>query len=348
MKLLVTGGLGFIGSAVVRHFASKKEFTILNVDKGTYAGNPASVSTITNNKNYKLFQEDIADGDKIREAFVSFKPDIVLHLAAESHVDRSIDTPENFINTNLVGTYSLLNNAFQYWSALNSDYQQKFKFIHVSTDEVFGSLGKKGKFNENFPYNPSSPYSASKAGSDHLARAWQETYGLPVIVTNCSNNYGPYQFPEKLIPLMILKGLEGKPMPVYGEGKNIRDWLHVDDHVAALEDIIQKGEPGETYNIGGNSEYTNIEVVETICGILDKIRPDHTPHKNLISYVKDRPGHDFRYSMDINKISRELGWKPRISFEIGLENTVKWYLENTLWWQAVLDGSYRLERLGNR
>jgi dTDP-glucose 4,6-dehydratase len=348
MKLMVTGGLGFIGSAVVRHFANKQKCQILNIDKGTYAGNPASVAAVADYPDYELLAIDIADIDKVKDAFNTFQPDAVLHLAAESHVDRSIDGPGDFVHTNLVGTYSLLSNARQYWSELDGGRRGNFRFIHVSTDEVFGSLGPAGAFTETTPYQPSSPYSASKAGSDHLARAWQHTYELPVIVTNCSNNYGPYQFPEKLIPLMILKGLAGEPLPVYGKGDNIRDWLHVDDHVAALEVVLEKGRPGETYNIGGNSEHTNLEVVETICASLDKISPDNSPHQKQINFVDDRPGHDFRYAMDISKISQELGWQPTISFADGLEDTVSWYVANTTWWQAVLDGSYRLERLGNR
>jgi dTDP-glucose 4,6-dehydratase len=348
LRLIITGGLGFIGSAAVRHLAVDPENEILNIDKGTYAGNPASVAHVANNNNYELLAIDIADSDKVSAAFDAFQPDAVLHLAAESHVDRSIDAPDDFIHTNLVGTFNMLNNARHYWSALDEARRSKFRFIHVSTDEVFGSLGESDVFTETTPYQPSSPYSASKAGSDHLARAWQHTYGLPVIVTNCSNNYGPYQFPEKLIPLMILKGLAGEPLPVYGKGDNIRDWLHVDDHVAALEVVLRTGEPGETYNIGGKTEYTNLEVVETICAVLDKIKPEQAPHKKLITFVDDRPGHDFRYAMDISKISRELGWQPAVAFETGLEATVQWYVENTDWWQAVLDGSYRLERLGNR
>ncbi len=346
MKLMITGGLGFIGSAVVRHFAKLPEHQILNIDKRTYAGNPASVESVAANDNYQYLQIDIADSTGIEAAFSKFRPDAVLHLAAESHVDRSIDGPGDFIHTNLVGTFTLLDGARRYWSDLNSEQQVAFRFVHVSTDEVFGSLGTTGSFDESTPYQPSSPYSASKAGSDHLARAWQHTYELPVIVTNCSNNYGPYQFPEKLIPLIVLKGLAGEPMPVYGKGDNVRDWLYVDDHVNALECVLSRGKPGETYNIGGQCELSNLEVVETICDILDEVRPGHAPHRKLINFVADRPGHDFRYAMNTEKISSELGWQPGEDFGSGIRKTVHWYLENEDWWQAVLDGSYQLERLG--
>jgi dTDP-glucose 4,6-dehydratase len=348
MRIIVTGGLGFIGSAVVRHFAASAEHQVLNIDKCTYAGNPASVAAIANNSNYHYLHADIADAAAMLAAFNKFKPDAVLHLAAESHVDRSIDGPGDFIHTNLVGTFTLLQAARDYWNDLPKSQQADFRFIHVSTDEVFGSLGETGAFSETTPYNPNSPYSASKAGSDHLARAWHHTFGLPVIVTNCSNNYGPYQFPEKLIPLVTLKGIAGEALPVYGQGTNIRDWLFVDDHVSALACVLEKGTPGETYNIGGQCELTNIEVVKAICNILDKHYSQQAPHKNLIEHVQDRPGHDFRYAMNTSKISAQLGWEPAENFATGIEKTVNWYISNTDWWQSILDGSYRLERLGSK
>ena len=346
MKLLITGGLGFIGSAVVRDLAADSGNTVLNVDKCTYAGNPASVSSVADNENYRLLRADIADTDAMQDAFARFKPNAVMHLAAESHVDRSIDGPGDFIHTNLVGTYTLLQAARNYWEKLPTNERESFRFLHVSTDEVFGSLGDSGAFTETTPYQPSSPYSASKAGSDHLARAWQHTYGLPVLVTNCSNNYGPYQFPEKLIPLVILKGLAGEPLPVYGKGENIRDWLFVEDHVDALKCVLSKGTPGQTYNIGGQCELTNLEVVRAICAILDKHQPDKAPHSDLIEFVTDRPGHDYRYAMDITRINNELAWQPAETFASGIAKTVEWYIANSQWWQAVLDGSYQLERLG--
>ncbi len=346
MKLLVTGGLGFIGSAVVRRFAADPGCRVLNIDKCTYAGNPASVAEISDRSNYTHLHADIADTEVMQQAVADFAPDAILHLAAESHVDRSIDGPAEFIRTNLVGTFALLQAARNYWEKLPADRRDAFRFIHVSTDEVFGSLGDTGAFCEATPYQPSSPYSSSKAGSDHLARAWQHTYGLPVIVTNCSNNYGPYQFPEKLIPLVTLKCLAGEPIPVYGRGDNVRDWLFVDDHVAALATVLQQGVPGHTYNIGGECELSNLEVVRTICAIVDELRPAQEPRESLIEFVSDRPGHDFRYAMDISKIKRELGWQPAEDFAGGLRKTVQWYMHHTAWWQAVLDGSYRLERLG--
>jgi dTDP-glucose 4,6-dehydratase len=345
MKLIVTGGLGFIGSAVVRHFAQLPDTTVLNIDKCTYAGNPASVAQV-NSDAYQYIKADIADAEAMQQAFEKFQPDAVLHLAAESHVDRSIDGPGDFMQTNLIGTFTLLQAARNYWDELQPAAKEKFRFIHVSTDEVFGSLGDTGAFTETTAYEPSSPYSASKAGSDHLARAWQHTFGLPVIVTNCSNNYGPYQFPEKLIPLITLKGLASEALPVYGKGKNIRDWLYVDDHVSALACVLEKGVPGETYNIGGQCELTNLDVVKTICEILDNHQPDKAAHEALIEFVNDRPGHDFRYAMDISKINRELGWSPAETFSTGIAKTVKWYIDNPAWWQAIMDGSYQLERLG--
>jgi len=346
MKLLVTGGLGFIGSAVVRHFAALSDCSVLNVDKCTYAGNPASVAAVSGQDNYQYLQADIADAAAMTNAFRQFRPDAVMHLAAESHVDRSIDGPGDFIHTNLVGTFTLLQAALGYWRDLPEPTKSAFRFLHISTDEVFGSLGATGSFTETTPYQPSSPYSASKAGSDHLARAWQHTYGLPVIVTNCSNNYGPYQFPEKLIPLMILKGIAGEALPVYGKGENIRDWLYVDDHVSALASVLQKGIPGETYNIGGQCELSNLEVVRAVCEILDRHQPENSPHAKLIKFVTDRPGHDYRYAMNTARISRELGWQPSETFASGIIKTVQWYLDNKDWWQSILDDSYRLERLG--
>jgi len=348
MRLLVTGGLGFIGSAVVRHFCTQSQVEILNIDKCTYAGNPASVADVAAGDNYNWSQTDIADAPAIEAAFAEFRPDAVMHLAAESHVDRSIDGPDEFIHTNVTGTFTLLEAARKYWSGLNDADQERFRFLHVSTDEVFGSLGDTGAFTETTPYNPNSPYSASKAASDHLARAWQHTYGLPVIVTNCSNNYGPCQFPEKLIPLIALKGLADEPMPVYGAGSNVRDWLYVEDHVRALETVLLNGVVGETYNIGGNCELSNLDVVKTICSILDERHPQGAPHEQLIEFVTDRPGHDFRYAMDTSKISAQLGWAPVESFATGIRKTVDWYIDNPEWWQAILDGSYRLERLGTQ
>ncbi len=346
MKLIVTGGLGFIGSAVVRHFAARPEHTVLNIDKCTYAGNPASVISVSDLPNYSLAQADIVDGPAMHKLVADFAPDAILHLAAESHVDRSIDGPGEFIQTNVVGTFSMLQAARDYWSKLPEQRRAAFRFVHVSTDEVFGSLGDSGAFTETTPYQPSSPYSSSKAGSDHLARAWHHTYEMPVIITNCSNNYGPYQFPEKLIPLVSLKCMAGKPIPVYGKGDNVRDWLFVEDHVSALERVLERGVPGETYNIGGECELSNLEVVKTICSIVDDLNPVGAPREELIEFVTDRPGHDFRYAMNIEKIRRELDWQPAENFSSGIEKTVRWYMQNTGWWQAILDGSYRLERLG--
>jgi dTDP-glucose 4,6-dehydratase len=353
MKFLVTGGAGFIGSAVVRHIISNTTNCVVNVDKLTYAGNVNSVAEVEGNTRYTFEQADICDSEVMASLFIKHQPDAVMHLAAESHVDRSIDGPAAFIETNIVGTYNLLEAARNYWKSLPEERRHAFRFHHISTDEVFGDLhGTDDLFTETTSYAPSSPYSASKASSDHLVRAWHRTYGLPVVVTNCSNNYGPYHFPEKLIPLMILNALAGKPLPVYGKGNQIRDWLYVEDHARALYKVVTEGVIGETYNIGGHNEKQNIEVVKTLCSILEELAPlkDSTltipSYESLITYVTDRPGHDMRYAIDAIKIEKELGWKPEETFETGLRKTVQWYLNNKDWWQAVLDGSYKLERLG--
>ncbi|MFZ7133444.1 MAG: dTDP-glucose 4,6-dehydratase [Eubacteriales bacterium] len=350
-KILITGGAGFIGSAVIRHLIANTDCEVVNVDKLTYAGNLESLSEIENNPRYSFEMADICNLSDISDIFNRHQPDVVMHLAAESHVDRSIEGPETFIRTNIVGTYILLESARKYWRGLPSSKKDGFLFHHVSTDEVYGDLGEiNGSFSESTPYNPSSPYSASKAGSDHLVRAWNRTYGLPTVVSNCSNNYGPYQFPEKLIPLMIINALNGKPLPIYGEGKHVRDWLFVEDHARALCLVADEGVPSETYNIGGNSERENIIVVELICKLLDELTPDKPENLNsyseLITFVEDRPGHDLRYAIDATKINYELGWKPLESFETGLRKTVKWYLENKEWYERVQDGSYHQERLG--
>ncbi len=351
MKFLVTGGAGFIGSAVIRHLINDTQHAVVNVDKLTYAGNLDSLISVSDSDRYAFEQVDICDAEALKRVYEAHQPDIVMHLAAESHVDRSIDGPGDFIQTNIVGTYTLLEQARSYWMGLDADKKSKFRFHHISTDEVYGDLeGTDDLFTETTPYAPSSPYSASKASSDHLVRAWQRTYGLPTLVTNCSNNYGPFHFPEKLIPLVILNALDGKPLPVYGKGEQIRDWLFVEDHARALLTVATQGEIGETYNIGGHNEKKNIEVVRTICDILDqKVPPANTPFKSyreLITFVTDRPGHDHRYAIDASKIASELGWKPQETFETGLEKTVQWYLDNKAWWTAVLDGSYHMERLG--
>ena len=348
VKIIITGGAGFIGSAVVRQFIAETDATVINVDKLTYAGNLESVAEASSSPRYRFEQADICDAPAMQRLFAKYRPDAVMHLAAESHVDRSIDGPALFIQTNIVGTYTLLESARAYWQELSSDTRAHFRFHHISTDEVFGSLGPDGYFNEETPYQPNSPYSASKAASDHLARAWHHTYGLPVITTNCSNNYGPYHYPEKLIPLTIIKALRGEPLPVYGKGDNVRDWLYVEDHARALRLVLEKGRVGETYNIGGHNEKTNLQVVEMLCALLDDLSPDLrcAPRISLINFVPDRPGHDKRYAIDASKIERELGWKPRETLESGLRKTVQWYLDNRLWWERVLSGAYRGERLG--
>jgi dTDP-glucose 4,6-dehydratase len=347
-KVIITGGAGFIGSAVVRRLIETTEHEVLVVDKLTYAGNLESLAPVSSDSRFHFERADIADAVAMRKLFGDFSPDIVMHLAAESHVDRSIDGPDAFIQTNLVGTFVLLQAALELWRTLPADRKPDFRFHHISTDEVFGSLGPTGCFNEQTAYQPNSPYSASKAGSDHLVRAWHHTYGLPTLMTNCSNNYGPYQFPEKLIALTIINALEGKPLPVYGTGQNVRDWLHVEDHAEALLLVAGRGVVGDSYNIGGHNEHTNISVVRAICRIVDELAPDVAigPREQLIEFVVDRPGHDQRYAIDAAKIERELGWKPRHSFEIGLRRTVQWYLDNIDWWKRVRSGAYRGERLG--
>lgn len=351
MKILVTGGAGFIGSALIRYVLGNTGHSVINVDKLTYAGNLESLKPIENLPNYGFEKADICDGPTINRLLQTHQPDAIMHLAAESHVDRSIDGPSAFIETNIVGTYTLVEAARGYWQMLEGDKKDRFRFHHISTDEVYGDLPNDGSlFTEKTSYSPSSPYSASKASSDHIVRAWQRTYGLPVLVTNCSNNYGPYHFPEKLIPLVILNALEGKPLPVYGDGKQIRDWLYVDDHARALLTVVETGKVGETYNIGGHNEKENIMVVRTICAILEELHPQKPAgvlrYEDLITFVKDRPGHDLRYAIDADKIARDLGWMPKETFETGLRKTVQWYLDNLEWCRHVQDGSYRRERLG--
>jgi dTDP-glucose 4,6-dehydratase len=345
---LVTGAAGFIGSAVARRIIGETPHQLLVYDKLTYAGNLASLAPVADDPRYAFIRGDICDAPAVRAAFETFQPDWVMHLAAESHVDRSIDGPGEFIQTNLVGTYVMLQEALQFWRGLPADRAQAFRFHHISTDEVFGTLGDSGLFREETPYAPNSPYSASKAGSDHLARAWLHTYGLPVVATNCSNNYGPYHFPEKLVPLMILNALEGKKLPVYGAGANIRDWLYVEDHAEALLTVVERGRIGESYNIGGINERRNIDVVHSICDLMDELAPNAAigPRRDLITFVQDRPGHDLRYAIDCSKIERELGWRPRETFETGLRKTVQWYLDNRDWWGDIRSGNYRGERLG--
>jgi len=346
--ILVTGGAGFIGSAVVRQLIDKTDAHVVTVDRLTYAGHRENLASVLDNPRHELVVEDIADAAAMNDVFDRFAPSGVLHLAAESHVDRSIDGPADFIETNIVGTYTLLEAARSFCRSLPGEDAERFRFVHVSTDEVYGELGDEGAFLETTPYDPSSPYSASKASADHLARAWHRTYGLPVIVTNCSNNYGPYQYPEKLIPVVILKAIAGDPIPVYGTGENVRDWLFVEDHAEALRDGLEHGTPGETYNIGGRAERQNIDVVHAICDALEEIRPrpGEEGYRSLISFVEDRPGHDWRYAIDCSKIERELGWTPSLTFEDGIKQTVQWYLDNLDWVDAVLKDGYDLSRVG--
>ena len=348
MKVLVTGGAGFIGSAVCRLLVGEFGLHVLNVDKLSYAANLESLKPVEQDPRYRFQRADICEHPAMAALLADFAPDAVLHLAAESHVDRSIDGPGEFIRTNIGGTYTLLEAALEYWRGLPAKRAQAFRFHHVSTDEVFGSLGREGRFTEQSRYEPNSPYAASKAAADHLVRAWRQTFGLPTVMSNCSNNYGPYHFPEKLIPLAILKAMEGEAIPVYGAGDNVRDWLYVEDHARALHAVMTRGRPGESYNIGGSGERTNLQVVEAICALLDELMPSSTrrPHRDLITFVADRPGHDRRYAMDATKLERELGWRPRESFESGLRKTVLWYLDNRWWWQPIWSGRYSGTRLG--
>lgn len=348
MKVLVTGGAGFIGSAVVRQYVDETPHAVVNVDKLTYAGNLASVAGARAHPRHTFELADICDAAAMQRVFAVHTPDAVMHLAAESHVDRSIEGPADFIQTNIVGTYTLLQAALHYWRGLEGDRRARFRFHHVSTDEVFGALGAEGQFTETTPYDPSSPYSASKASSDHLVRAWHHTFGLPIVVTNCSNNYGPYQFPEKLIPLMVLKCVAGEALPVYGKGENVRDWLYVEDHARALRLVLEQGVVGRSYNIGGSAERRNIDVVEQVCDLVDELSPNASgaTSRRLISFVTDRPGHDLRYAMDSSRIEAELGWKPRETFASGLRKTVEWMLDNRTWWERIQSGVYRGDRLG--
>jgi len=350
LKILVTGGSGFIGSALIRLVIGETDARVVNVDKLTYAATPEALGEIEHESRYAFEKVDICDGPALRRVFAKYRPDAVMHLAAESHVDRSIDSPAAFIETNLVGTYTLLETAVAYCKELEGAPQRRFRFHHISTDEVYGSLGETGLFTEETPYRPNSPYSASKAGSDHLVRAWSRTFGLPVVTSNCSNNYGPYQFPEKLIPLMTINALNGAPLPVYGTGSNVRDWLYVEDHARALWTILTQGRPGETYNVGGDSEMRNLDLVHMICDVVDDLapRPGAPSRRDLIAFVEDRPGHDMRYAIDTSKIRAELGWVPRESFASGLRRTVAWYLENQAWWSSIRDGTYDGSRLGLR
>ena len=348
MRILVTGGAGFIGSALVRRLIEHTGHEVLVFDKLTYAGLLSSLEPAATSNRYGFVQADICDAVAVASALSDFRPDVIAHLAAESHVDRSIDGPGEFVQTNVVGTFNMLQQALGYWRGLDQAGKAAFRFHHISTDEVFGSLGETGLFSETTPYDPRSPYSASKAASDHLVSAWGHTYGLPVVMTNCSNNYGPYHFPEKLIPLIIIRALNGEPLPVYGDGSNVRDWLFVDDHARALQAVFERGRPGQTYNVGGNAERRNIDVVKAICATLDGLQPraDGKPYANQITFVTDRPGHDARYAIDATKIRDELGWTPSVTFEEGIDQTVRWYLDNRSWWQAILNGRYQTERLG--
>ena len=351
MKILVTGGCGFIGSNFVHQQINNTDNTILNFDKLTYAGNPDNIASIEQHPRYTFVQGDICDTALVSETISQFQPDAIVHFAAESHVDRSIDGPMDFVNTNIIGTATLLNATREYLEVrIQKSDSDEFRFLHVSTDEVYGSLGDEGFFTESTAYDPSSPYSASKAGSDHLIRAWHRTYGFPALITNCSNNYGPYQFPEKLIPLMIANCVDEKPLPVYGEGLNVRDWLFVEDHCGAIYSVLQNGTIGETYNIGGHNEIRNIDIVNTICSILDELKPrsNKKSYSELITYVTDRPGHDFRYAIDASKINNDLGWIPKETFETGIRKTIQWYLDHEDWWRKIQDGTYNQERLGSR
>lgn len=351
MKILVTGGAGFIGSAVIRHIIKNTNDSVINLDKLTYAGNLDSLKEVSDSNRYQFEKVDICDINELTRVFNDHKPDLVMHLAAESHVDRSIDGPSEFIQTNIVGTYNLLDVSRKYWLTLSKEESERFRFHHISTDEVYGDLeGTTDLFTEDTPYSPSSPYSASKASSDHLVRAWYRTYKLPTVITNCSNNYGPFHFPEKMIPLMILNALSGKNLPIYGKGDQIRDWLYVEDHARALYTVLTNSAPGVTYNIGGHNEKSNIEVVNMLCEVLEELAPAKPlgvkEYKDLITFVKDRPGHDFRYAIDAKKIKFELGWSPEETFETGIRKTVTWYLENSKWWKNIQDGGYKQERLG--
>ena len=345
-KIIITGGAGFIGSALIRYLIKYTDHIVLNIDKLTYAGNLESLKEIDDSDRYSFFQIDICDKAAVEQIFNDFAPDAIMHLAAESHVDRSIDGPAEFVNTNIFGTYNLLDCAKQYWDNLGRDKKSEFRFQHISTDEVYGSLGDTGLFTEKTPYEPRSPYSASKAASDHLVMAWYHTFGMPVLMTNCSNNYGPYQFPEKLIPLIILNAIDGKELPVYGKGDNVRDWLYVEDHAKALYTVLIQGKAGETYNVGGNHELQNIEVVNTICDVLDELAPKDKLYHEQILFVTDRPGHDKRYAIDASKIKNELYWQPEESFETGIRKTIQWYLENDWWWRPIREKKYCGQRLG--
>jgi dTDP-glucose 4,6-dehydratase len=350
MKIIVTGGAGFIGSALIRHLIKSTGSHILNIDKLTYAGNLSSLNEVRESPRYSFLKADICDAPAIEKAITDFQPDAIMHLAAESHVDRSIDGPGAFVETNVVGTFRMLSAAQAYWEKLEGEARNNFRFLHISTDEVYGSLGETGLFTEKTPYDPRSPYSASKAASDHFVQAWHHTYGLPVLMTNCSNNYGPYHFPEKLIPLVILNALDLKQLPIYGKGDNIRDWLYVDDHAKALHLVLQKGTPGEKYNVGGNNEHTNLEVVQTICDVLDELHPAQSQkissYRELITFVADRPGHDKRYAIDASKLRQQLDWHPEHDFESGIRATVRWYLDNDWWWKPIREAKYSGERLG--